>query len=88
MNAVNIYCCRDGDYLLSPDCMQPSITASLIHGPLTFLGSTECLAFGDDLCQEIERQFESRMFALVARDRIDLSLLPFHDQLVIEGPSP
>jgi hypothetical protein len=82
MNAVNLYCCRDGDYLLSPECMQPSLQANASHGPIRFLGSIACLTLGEDLCRDVERQIDERMFALVAHDRIDLRLLQLDDHPV------
>ena len=88
MSAVNLYCCRDGDYLLSPDCMQPPLEASASHGPVKFLGSIACRDLGEDLCRDIERQIDERMFALIAHDRIDLAVLQLDDRPVGRNSAP
>lgn len=82
MSHVNLYCCRDGNYLLSPDCMQASIEAQAIHGPLNYLGSIACAKFGKELCKEIEAKIANDLFVLIAKDRIDLRRLELDEAVV------
>jgi hypothetical protein len=63
------YGCGDGGVLLAPDCLLPSFHEQNNHGTLEFLCVVHCDEFPADVCAEIGRQVESKLYALLTLEQ-------------------
>lgn len=63
--AFRLYASSAGDYLLVPECMQASRSASEQFGPLTFLGCADPLALSSDELMDVWAQLDANSFAIV-----------------------
>lgn len=74
-----VYRCEDGGYLFCPDCVQASVAAAHIYGPLTLLGRIARAELDRLADRVIDRQVNEHLYAHIPLEQVE----PMHLNLDI-----